>query len=67
MSLPSSPPPGLCGACLNVKTVETRRGSRFYLCTLAERDPRFPRYPPLPVLRCRGFVPAGTAPEARTG
>jgi hypothetical protein len=49
---------GLCARCANVRVVETRKGSRFYLCTLSEVDARFPKYPPLPVLRCGGFVEA---------
>jgi len=49
--------PGLCGRCRHVRRVENRRGSTFYLCRLAEVDPRFRRYPPLPVLRCAGFEP----------
>ncbi|HEX5727439.1 MAG TPA: hypothetical protein VFX98_18350 [Longimicrobiaceae bacterium] len=56
--MPGSAAVGLCAVCANAKVVETRRGSRFYLCTLSEVDPRFPRYPNLPVLRCLGFVPA---------
>jgi hypothetical protein len=56
MPLPA-PPPGLCDSCRNVKIVETRKGSRFYLCTLSEVDPRFPKYPGIPVLRCLGYVP----------
>jgi hypothetical protein len=52
------PHPGLCAACAHVRRVDTRRGSRFHLCTLAGVDPRFPRYPRLPVLRCAGFRPA---------
>jgi hypothetical protein len=35
--------------------VETRRGSRFLLCELSKTDARYPRYPPLPVVRCDGF------------
>jgi hypothetical protein len=31
--------------------------SRFWLCELSRTDPRFPRYPRLPVLRCDGFQP----------
>jgi hypothetical protein len=54
-----SPPAGLCERCRNVKVVETRKGSRFYLCTLSDVDPRFPKYPRIPVVRCLGFVPAG--------
>ncbi|HEY6060719.1 MAG TPA: hypothetical protein VIV10_09040 [Gemmatimonadales bacterium] len=32
-----------------------RRGSTFYRCALAETDPRFVRYPPLPVVNCPGY------------
>jgi hypothetical protein len=35
--------------------IETARGSRFSLCELSRTDPRFPRYPNLPVLACAGF------------
>jgi len=48
---------GLCERCVNVKIVESARGSRFYLCQLSATDPRFPKYPRLPVLRCSGFRP----------
>lgn len=63
---PLGPPPaGLCESCANVKIVETRKGSRFYLCMLSEVDPRFPKYPGIPVLRCIGYVPvADAAPVA---
>ncbi|MGQ0813615.1 MAG: hypothetical protein ACT4O1_04040 [Gemmatimonadota bacterium] len=37
--------------------IENKRGSRFLLCELSKTDPRFPKYPPLPVLRCAGYVP----------
>lgn len=49
--------PGLCGLCQRVRIVETRTGSRFYLCGLSASDPRFPRYPRLPVVACAGFRP----------
>ncbi len=29
----------------------------FYHCLLSKTDPRFPKYPRLPVLRCEGFSP----------
>ncbi len=38
----------------------TRR-SVFSLCLLSRDDPRFPRYPPLPVGACPGFAPRGPA------
>ena len=47
--------PGLCGSCRHARTVASRRGSRFWLCGRSRFDPRFPRYPVLPVLRCVGY------------
>ena len=41
-----------------MRHVISARGSRFYLCRLSFDDPRFPRYPSIPVLDCAGFVPA---------
>ena len=35
--------------------IENRRGSRFWLCSRSLTDPRFPRYPRLPVLHCAGY------------
>jgi hypothetical protein len=35
--------------------VTSSKASEFWLCRLAQVDPRFPRYPALPVLRCRGY------------
>jgi hypothetical protein len=54
---PPPAPAGLCGRCLHVQPVQSSRGSTFYLCRLSFSDPRFARYPPLPVLSCAGFVP----------
>jgi hypothetical protein len=58
---PSVDPIGLCGRCRHVRRVETARGSVFYRCERAAQDPRFPKYPPLPVIRCSGYEPAGAA------
>jgi hypothetical protein len=46
---------GLCASCRWARTVTNRRGSVFYRCALAGTDPRFVRYPPLPVLKCSGY------------
>ena len=46
---------GLCGRCVHSRVIETERGSRFYLCELSETDPRFRRYPQLPVVACEGY------------
>ena len=53
---PRGPAPGMCGMCAHARVIESGKGSRFYLCKLSSVDPRFPRYPPLPVLECAGFT-----------
>ena len=56
--------PGLCGSCTNARVIENRRGSTFYLCELAAVDPRFRKYPLLPVLRCDGYREEADTGEA---
>ena len=56
--------PGLCATCLHVAVVLSDRGSAFYRCDLAKTDPRYPKYPGLPVLRCPGWKPR-PAPDAK--
>ncbi len=45
--------PGLCAGCLHLRLADSGR-SVFVRCGLAETDPRFARYPPLPVVACAG-------------
>lgn len=49
------PTAGLCATCAHVEMIRTHRGSLFYLCRLSASDPRFPKYPRLPVLSCRAY------------
>ena len=49
---------GLCATCRHVKVLRNERGSNFYMCMRAEKDPRFQRYPPLPVKQCAGYETA---------
>jgi hypothetical protein len=46
---------GLCVACVHARSVTSGRGSTFWLCGRSAEDPRFPKYPRLPVVRCVGF------------
>jgi hypothetical protein len=46
---------GLCADCQFMRQIESDRGSVFYQCQLSATDPRFPKYPRLPVLRCSGY------------
>lgn len=48
---------GLCSQCTHVQVIANERGSTFYLCRLSAVDPRFPKYPRIPVLECSGFAP----------
>lgn len=45
--------PGLCRTCEHLRFAASR--SVFVRCGLADTDPAFPRYPPLPVVRCAGY------------
>lgn len=62
---PLAPPPGLCDSCAHVRVIRSGRGSVFLMCLLSKTDPRFPKYPPLPVLCCAGYERAEDAAEER--
>jgi hypothetical protein len=55
MTTPSPPPGGLCDTCLHCKTIRSPRGSVFRLCLLHDTDPRFAKYPRVPVIQCPGY------------
>jgi len=52
-------PAGLCASCEHLRLLASKR-SVFVRCGLAAVDPRFPRYPPLPVRVCSGYLPASS-------
>jgi len=50
------PRAGLCDSCAHQRIIRNTRGSEFSLCGRSRTEPeRFPRYPRLPVLECRGW------------
>jgi hypothetical protein len=51
------PQPGLCATCVHSRQISSRRASVFWLCRKSETDPRFAKYPVLPVLECSAFEP----------
>lgn len=53
----TDPEVGLCAACRHARPRRTARGSTFWQCAAAERDPRLRKYPPLPVRSCPAFEP----------
>jgi hypothetical protein len=58
--------PGLCKHCRHSRVVRSDRGGVFYRCLLADGDPRFPKYPRLPVRECAGYEKA-EEPHASPG
>jgi hypothetical protein len=50
---------GLCAGCRHARVMGNHRGNDFWRCGLSDADPRFDRYPAIPVHRCAGFS-AGT-------
>lgn len=52
---------GLCASCVQARRIVSGKGGTFWYCRRSEHDPAFPKYPALPVLRCRGYEPAGAS------
>jgi hypothetical protein len=49
---------GLCDSCKHQRIVKSGRGSVFSLCELGRTDPDWPKYPRVPVAKCRRHEPA---------
>lgn len=47
--------PSLCEFCRHLKEVVSGKGARFLLCQRSGADSHYPKYPPQPVVQCRGF------------
>lgn len=60
--------PGLCRLCAHSQVVPSSRDATFWLCGLSFTDPRFLRYPPVPVIACTGYErrPDTPSPGAST-
>lgn len=57
--------PGLCLKCIHARQLMNDRGSGFWLCRKGLADPRFAKYPRLPVLACDGYREADEEREQR--
>jgi hypothetical protein len=57
---------GLCASCRHCRPIESGKGSVFVLCELSKTDPRFPKYPRLPVLSCDGYRRQTQEPPSAT-
>jgi hypothetical protein len=49
-----APGAGLCPTCRHARPVTSAKGSTFLRCGLSDADRTYRRYPPQPVLVCRG-------------
>ncbi len=58
---PGVPPAGLCDSCRHQKVIANTRGSSFSMCERSKTDPRFAKYPRIPVERCPGYEERTTA------
>lgn len=54
-SPPTRPPSGLCDSCRHQKLIRTGRGSEFSMCLRSKDDPRYDKYPRVPVGSCPGY------------
>lgn len=59
-----APDAGLCATCAHARRIESARGSQFMLCGRSATDPRFPKYPRLPVITCGGYQQTPESSEA---
>jgi hypothetical protein len=58
---------GLCARCVHSRQVITPL-SLFWLCELSRTDPRFEKYPRLPMIACEGYRPVdrGERPASKS-
>ena len=61
---PDASEPGLCADCIHAHTITSDRGSQFVMCQLSASDPKFPKYPRLPVLTCNGHKSRASGSES---
>ncbi len=57
---------GLCAACRHARRVQSDSKSTFYRCGLSDVDPRFVKYPPLPMRSCPGYEAGEVADKQQT-
>jgi hypothetical protein len=58
---------GLCATCEHARVIVSDRGSQFHFCERSTTDPRFPRYPRLPVVACIGYDEKTCTPSSPRG
>ena len=57
---------GLCEDCRFARVIRSDRGSAYWRCDLSLSDPRFAKYPRLPVVTCSGHIRRAENASARS-
>jgi hypothetical protein len=60
----SSTNPGLCRDCQYARVLTSDKGSEFWQCQRSFTDPRYPKYPRLPVQECPGYEAKAQTPDS---
>ena len=53
---------GLCATCAFGRLFRSGKDATYVTCDLSRTDPAYPRFPSIPVIRCRGFEDRGEDP-----
>jgi hypothetical protein len=53
---------GLCATCSFGRLFRSGRGITYVSCERSRTDPAYPRFPSIPMLRCKGFEPRDEDP-----
>jgi hypothetical protein len=56
-TMPTAHANSLCHSCRWLRVITSGRGSTFLFCRKSQQDERFAKYPPQPIMRCRGYAP----------
>ncbi len=54
---------GLCEQCIHHSSVTSAREKEFHLCNKSKIDKTFPKYPKLPVVKCKGYTSTNNTNE----
>jgi hypothetical protein len=54
---------GLCSLCRHARALHSSKDSEFWLCERSKSEPRFAKYPRLPMHACPGFEQPEATPR----
>ncbi|MBI5092804.1 MAG: hypothetical protein HZB26_10225 [Candidatus Hydrogenedentes bacterium] len=61
-------PVGLCARCAHARQIHhPHGGAAYWRCGVSDADPKYPKYPRLPVVTCAGFEQSRSGPDSDYG